>query len=229
MKKILALALTLCLLLPAAVVSAEVTYPIALDEPLTYWCAMNTNAASYISNYGETEVFQEISRKTGIEIIWEHPALGSEKTAFATMLAGGELPDILSYDAFNTDYAGGLMAAIDEGIIYDLTDLLPKYAPDYWALVKDDPRFQTSDGRYAAFSIYNPTEEMDPPFRRFMTRQAWLDEAGIEEPDTIAELESYFDWIMNNKEGVVPFLLSPVGDSYSPVIWAKRPIILKSF
>lgn len=225
MKKILTLVLTLCLLLSAVSALAEVTYPLEGDVTLTYWSAIHTNAASYISIYGETEVFQEISRKTGINIEWEHPALGSEKTAFATMMAGGDLPDILSYGNFNSDYSGGLSAAIDEGVIYDLTELLPLYAPDYWELVKDDPRFQTDDGRYAAFYIYNPDEQMDPPYRRLMTRQEWLDAAGIEAPDTIEELEGYFDWVLENLDGVTPFLLSPVGDGYAAVIWGTYDIL----
>ena len=219
----LALALVLCML--PAIGIAEVSYPYKESVDLTYWTPIANNAISYISSYNENEAIQEINKNTGLNVTFEHPAIGQEQQTVALMIAGGQMPDILNYSSFDSMYSGGLIAAMDEGVILDLTDLLPVYAPDYWAWVKDNPLFQTSDGRYAAFYTYYTDENTNPPYRRMMTRQEWLDQANIAPPQTLNELETYFQWIKDNLEGVEPFLLSPVGDGYEAVIWGTFDIL----
>ena len=223
LKYLLAFVMILCMLPVASF--AEVTYPFTESVELSYWTPIANNAISYISTYNENEAIQEINKKTGLNVTFEHPAIGQEKQSVALMIAGGEMPDIVNYSSFDSVYTGGLIAAMDEGVILDLTDLLPVYAPDYWEWVKDDPLFQTSDGRYAAIYTYYTDENTNPPYRRLMTRQEWLEQAQMEPPQTLAELEAYFKWIQENLPGVEPFLLSPVGDGYEAVIWGTFDIL----
>ncbi len=212
-RKLVSLMLALVLLLTCTAALAEVTYPIAAETiKLNYWCSLHSNARVYISSYDENEAYQAIEKNTGIDLSFIHPAAGQEKVDFQLMMTDIKtLPDIIQYDSFASVYDGGFEAAMDEGIILDLTDLLPLYAPDYWALVKDDPLFQTADGRYAA--VYKTNfGPYDGAWQKIITRKDFLEEWGKPEPDTLAELEDYFQWILDNKPGVIPFTL-PIASS----------------
>ena len=145
------LALVLALSTLGTVAAAESLYPIVEDESieLVYWTGIHVNALVAISSYEENEAYQEIMKRTGVKIKFEHPASGQESTTLSLLIAGGEMPDIISYNV-NGLYTGGLIAAMDEGVVADLTGYLPANAPDYWGFVEGDPLFMTPDGRSAA-------------------------------------------------------------------------------
>lgn len=220
------LALVLALSTLGTVAAAESLYPIVEDESieLVYWTGIHVNALVAISSYEENEAYQEIMKRTGVKIKFEHPASGQESTTLSLLIAGGEMPDIISYNV-NGLYTGGLIAAMDEGVVADLTGYLPANAPDYWGFVEGDPLFMTTDGRYAAFYRYTPDEQFAPPWRRLMTRNEWIKEAGAGVPDTIAEMEDYFQWILDNKEGVMPIMPPTVGSGYGMLLMGTYNII----
>ena len=111
-----------------------VSYPVANDgQTLDIWCPIQAPAAKYITSYNEQEIYTEISKNTGIATNYIHPALGQEKEQLGLLIAGGDLPDIIQIRDL---YSGGASSGVDDGIFYDLTDLVKTYAPDYYALIK---------------------------------------------------------------------------------------------
>lgn len=196
-----------------------VTYPFEGETvTLTYWTSLHPNAASYISSYAENEAWQKVMKDTNVNIEFEHPAAGQEKTTLSLLISSGDMPDIIQYGSFSSTYSGGMEAAINEGVIVDLTKYLPDYAPDYWPLVKNNILFQTPDGRYAAFYKVIDPEKADSNWRKMVTRKDFLTEAGIKGPDTLAELEAYFQWVIDNKKDVVPFTLPIASSSCWPLL-----------
>ena len=184
-----------------------ITYPITDGDPipLNYWCGIHANAAMYISNYDEAEAWQEVQKRTGVDLTFIHPAAGQEKVDFQLLTSDlNTMPDIIHYGSFDSVYPGGLDAAIEDGVIVDLTELLPLYAPDYWDYVKDDPMFQTAGGHYAC--LYKTYMGQRSGFGAYFlqARKDMLDEYGSV-PRTIGELENYFQWILDNKPGIIPF------------------------
>lgn len=171
----------------------EVIYPVdSKGEKLTIWLPIQPPAAKYITSYNDQEVFQEISRRTGIEVEFIHPAVGQEKEQLGLLMASGELPDIIQIRGL---YSGGAPAGVDDGVFLDLTELMPKYAPDYYkAITENDLAYRlstTNDGRLLQFNILKQTA---PAFERINFIGPIMEKYNIQEmPVTIADYEALFE------------------------------------
>lgn len=147
MKKILALALALVMMLSAASALAEIPgfwnppsvnegqYPFSTEPiELTYWTTINAGAANFISSYDENPAYVKMQEDTGIDLVFQHAVVGMERDNFNTMMASGKLPDMILMPQTNY-YEGGLKKMYDDGAIIDLTPYLEEYAPQYLACV----------------------------------------------------------------------------------------------
>lgn len=218
MKKFLALFLCMLMLAPTALASTEKLgdwyapphmtegqYPIEQEGvTLTYWMSMNAGAAKYINSQDENPANIKLQSDTGVDIEYIHPATGMDHESFNMLIASGELPDMIQLPDDDW-YTGGLQALYDAGAIIDLAPYLDEYAPQYKEVIADNEtatRQVWQDGK--VFGFYKVTYA--DPLAHFInsTRQDWLDEAGIETLRTIEDYEAYFDWILANKEGVIP-------------------------
>ncbi|MDF2907915.1 MAG: transporter periplasmic subunit [Herbinix sp.] len=176
-----------------AVETNEVEYPVdSQGEKLTIWLPIQPPAAKYISSYNDQEVFQEISKMTGIEVEFINPAVGQEKEQLALLIASGELPDIIQIREL---YDGGATAGIDDGIFLDLTDLIPQYAPDYYSQITSSEmsyRMATNnDNRICQFDII---KQSAPAYERINFTNAIMDKYGVTEmPVTISDYETIFE------------------------------------
>lgn len=56
---------------------------------------MDAGNSQYLTNYGDSPVWQRFEEVTGVQIEFVHPTYGGEKDGFATMMAGGDLPDVI--------------------------------------------------------------------------------------------------------------------------------------
>ena len=218
MKKTLALVLALLLTLTlAGGALAEITYPLGKEETtLTWWIPMNGNLVTQMSTYNEHPVYQQLMKDVGVNIEFQHPAVGQEKEQFGLMLLQDKLPDIIQ--AFPGYYDGGVQAAYDDGVIIDLTDLVKEHAPDYWALISaDDTTYRqfTVNGKVLAFYTY--WQEFNPSAMCITLRQDWLDEFGLKAEDmtTYDAIEQYFQAILDNKPGVAPLYLNVGENAYN--------------
>ncbi len=171
----------------------EVTYPVEGNgEKLTFWLPIQPPAAKYITSYNEQEVFQEISKRTGIEVEFIHPAVGQEKEQLALLMSSGKLPDIIQIREL---YEGGATAGIDDGAFLDLTDLIPQYAPDYYKNITSSEmsyRMATNnDSRICQFDII---KQSAPAFERINFTDAIIEKYNITEmPVTIEDYEALFE------------------------------------
>jgi len=145
-----------------------------------------------------------MQKRTGINIQFIHPASGMEQEQFNLLMVSGELPDIIGSANF---YKGGEFQGMYDGFFLDLTDLIPKYAPDYYKLISEDPEFfrqvSDDDGRICAFYAYKPPYG-DPPFIRVILRKDVLEELGKDIPRTIADYDDLFAAMKDR--GITPFL-----------------------
>ena len=117
---------------------------------LTWWTKPNANVTTVYANLGETPWAKYVMEQTGIEIEFIHPTAGSEAEKFAIMVASGDYPDIIEHTW--TKYSGGPIAAINDGVIMDLNDLMKTNAPNLMKLMSENPSvdkmIKTSTGHY---------------------------------------------------------------------------------
>lgn len=161
---------------------------------LTWYSKLNANVSTTYPNLGDTPWAQYVMEKTGIEIEFIHPTVGSEEEEFSILIASGEYPDII--ENMWTSYPGGPQAAINDGVIIDLDDVMANNAPNFSKLMADHPdidkRVKTINGSYYCFPFLRGLES--PNITQFsagmILRKDVLDELGLKMPETIDEWET---------------------------------------
>jgi putative aldouronate transport system substrate-binding protein len=174
------------------------------QEPVTisYWT--NLQAPDVYTSNADMICYQVASEKTGITIEWIHPPKGQESEQFSLMIASTDLPDIIEHSWIN--YSGGPQAAIDTGVIQDITEEIEEYMPNYSSYLALYPELRkmvaTDEGlQYNIPYIFTHTtsgseqwgtvlerEPIPETYVGLIIRQDLLDELELERPETIDEL-----------------------------------------
>lgn len=165
----------------------------------TYWVSMDSRAQQTLSNYSDMLMYQELAKKTGVEIEFIHPTAGSTGSeAFQILLTQTDLPDMVQY-AWSS-YPGGADAAIDNKVIIALNDYLEEYAPDYYDYMEGERGKQndylykkellTTKGRYYGFASLAIGSCRG--FCGFYIRKDLLDKWGLDIPTTIDDWSEVF-------------------------------------
>lgn len=169
-----------------------VVYELPLTEEPASFTLYTTSAPPFLSPYIGTDgsyntadstlYFQE---QTGVKIDYIEIDMFSYAQNFNLMIASGDYPDLLSG---LSSYAGGISKALDDDIIIDLTDYINNDMPAYYQAVDNADVWRevmTDEGTMlAVYSLSNK----DVVNRGPQIRQDWIDEQGLETPDTYAEL-----------------------------------------
>ncbi len=166
----------------------EQGYPINTDQKLTVWSSYMAPQKSYTS-YTESPFHTGLAENTGIEVEWVFPTTGTDATqAFNLMLNSGELPDII----INNNLGKDAEQYIDEGIIRDLTEILPQKAPNYWKYLQsnsyNNKSVKTDNGKYYGFVGFRESQ-WNAVYIGPVVRKDWLEECGLEVPVTIADFD----------------------------------------
>ncbi len=182
------------------------SYPIKTDTELTYWVTLNTNVATSSKDFGNTVFSEELTKRTGIKVKYIHPAMGQEAESFSLMIASNELPDIIEYNWGKA--LGGPSASINDGIILPLNDLMKDYAPNLTAYLKENPdvdrMIKTDEGHYYVFPFLRSDPYLSIPSGPILRRD-WLEELGLELPETVADWENILIAFRDKKGAAAPF------------------------
>ena len=177
------------------------------SNELTFWMDLNPTLSTKVSDFGETPLAKEIEKQTGIKVKYEHPAQGQMNEAFNLILASGKLPDIMRYDF----YTLGAEKMMDNGTILDLTPYLESgKMPNLKKLLDEHPEWdamiKTDDGRYYCFPFFRDDKSL-LMYQGPIVRQDWLDELGMEMPETVEEWEEMLVAFKNKKGAKVPLAI----------------------
>ena len=170
-------------------VEGEITYPLEDTAKLTLWTNY-PKVASVYSSYKESPYHMGLQENTGVEVEWNFPAKGaSSKEAYNLLLTEEKLPHIITYSVSISDTQ--LLA--QDGMIWDLTDYIPEYAPDYWEFLNSDPTLlaasKADDNRIYGVKGYLEND-YNKTFVGPVIRQDWLDECDLEAPVTLEDWEN---------------------------------------
>lgn len=170
----------------------EITYPVEAGTKLTLFVKNNLGLQSDYISYEESPFHSTISDLTGYDIEWQFFPKGADTSAaWNLLLQEEELPDII----FGIFSSKGISQYVEDGLVRDLKDYLPIYAPDYWEVI-NRPEYAdilkattTDDGR--VFGVASIKEsDFNVTFMGPVIRQDWLDECGLQAPVTIDEWEN---------------------------------------
>lgn len=165
----------------------ETLYP--LDDGshvLTFWYGSWEN--DYLSGIEDLWVVQEAEDYTGVKVEYSTCSRTSETEATNLMYAAGSYPDMINY--MGTAYKSGHVAAVEDDIYLELTDYVNQYAPNYKSLIdsnEDIRRDVLSDEGYLC-GFFQISTSIQPPFQGLYVRGDWLEELGLDAPQTYDEL-----------------------------------------
>lgn len=165
-----------------------------VEEPLelSYYIRINDAMSATMETYADVEFIKMLEEKTNIHIKWDH---NTSDESFSMMIASGVYPDMINWVLNNA--AGGVQTLLDDGVIMDLTELIPQYAPNYWTWLEKNPEelkkpYQMEDGRLFQFIALmgDPDSQEMADYKTLgpQIRKDWLDKVGKEIPTTTDEL-----------------------------------------
>lgn len=189
------------------------------DATLTIFCNLHDSARAYHTDLNDNPVVQWIEKDTGLNLEFVHAPSGDDGSFFQQMLASGDIPDIMVTNLIHNNYPGGVEGAIEDGLLYDVTELVEEHAENFWNLceikVGDDyqKKIRGDSGKIIKFGTnMMPVSTGNNPFLGVVVRKDWLDKYGLEAPVT---LDEYTEVLRTFKEnGVeIPLALYKLSES----------------
>jgi len=166
-----------------------------VSEPTVISFATHENPAGTVSYIDILPAWEEFTRLTGIEIDFQVlPAATYDENILTRLAAGLNLPDVLRLPPNPIQFA-------DSGVIIPIDGLIERYAPNIINLFNDRPevRVETTapDGRiYYISSILNARAIVN--YQALVYRRDWLEQLGLEEPQTIEDWYIFLSGIRDN-------------------------------
>ncbi len=190
--------------------AGEVVYPLEGNETISVWNTTQKPPAIY-KDETEHPFLVGLADRIGVELDWQYPAEGANSTeAYNLMMTQKVLPDIIT----GWISAGDAQTMMEEGTIYDLTEYLPKYAPDYWKLITDmgaEKDIVTDDGKL--YGVHCISSEFIATYIGPIIRMDWLEECGLEAPVTLEDWEEVLVAFKDKYDATFSFVLSNMGDT----------------
>ena len=164
-------------------------YPIGdPDDPAEFSIFMSWPSMfdEYLSSWNELPRLADVTEATGVKIVFHEVSSASASEQFNLMIASGDMDDIIQAADY---YVGGLGAAYSDEVIYDLTDMVEENCPIYYDLVMNHWNQATRDvvltsGQFLGINTLKDEVVSD---MGLLVRGDWLDELGLEVPETLDE------------------------------------------
>ena len=135
------------------------------------------------------EAIQMVEELTNVRVEWEELRGDSIQQRINLMFAGGDMPDV----ALRSTIGPMKLDFANEGLLLELTDLIDQYGPNVQHMFDISPTARAAsldlDGNI--YSIAGPRAwppDFWAPPRIWGINNAWLDELGLEMPETTEEL-----------------------------------------
>ncbi len=183
------------------------------DEPVTVtmWMGVNPNVLKITEDIGnDCVLWNELATRTGVNLEFTVVNPDTESEKFNLMVASNDLSDIIS-NATTLYTNGGEAAVADEILIDHLPYLTEELTPQICKLMEEYPdavpEALTESGWLAGMPQLSMQTETTQTFGP-MIRKDWLDELGLDVPETYDELHDVLAAFKEKKGADAPLLLN---------------------
>lgn len=157
------------------------------------------------NDYSAQYTYPELAKRTGVDIEFNMLSEATYVEQTNLLISSEDFPDIFANGVGSYDQ--NMLGALEDGIVYDLTDTMAENAPDYYALIQSHPEWAASiatDGHYLTFQTCN----IGVQSQGIMLRGDWMDELGLEIPTTIDELKDVLRAMHNAYDSPMTLLIN---------------------
>lgn len=168
-------------------VDADAAFP--LEETITLSIFAPGNASA-VKAFGEMQVFKDLQEVTNVTVNWETvtgPDFVEKKNL---IFASGELPDAFYGSAVLSN--NEVVEYGSQGLLIPLEDMIAEYAPNLNAFLEERPDIRAlitaPDGHIYSLPQINEFDPAAEPLAAMFINQEWLDQVGMEVPETTDEL-----------------------------------------
>ncbi len=172
-------------------------YPLEGDNlSVSIWAAITGNHQGIINSYDDYADYAYASECTNIDINWTSASELAAEEQLNLLLASGDMTDLIC--GLGMFYTGNVTTLYDEELIYDITDYVAEYCPNYSAWLNSNDQYQKlykdDEGHsYGWYDIY-----VDSTPEGWFIRSDKLAEWGIDAPVTVADYEDCFARMMSD-------------------------------
>lgn len=155
---------------------------------ISYWIPMGEDMSFY-DGYNENPVVKYVEQNytfngKNIDFDFYVAPAGSQGDNFNTLLSTGEYCDVMDLSMSSETP----VQLYEDGIAQDLTELVPKYMPNYMAYLEANPDvkneiYSVVEGEKKILTLSGFYEEIDDNFQGFCYRRDWLAKYGTN-PET---------------------------------------------
>ena len=165
------------------------SYPVGdPDDPTVFslFSVWGMGFDEYLDSWNSLPRLKEISEATGCVLEFKEVSQTGATEQFNLMIASGDMTDIIQAADY---YVGGLGQAYSDEVIIDLSDIIEENAPIYYDLLMNHTNDTTkdtvlTDGLHLSMNTLKDEVVSD---MGLVVRGDWLDELGIEVPETLDE------------------------------------------
>lgn len=179
------------------------------SKAITYWAGIPMGDGS-----GDAKTIpfvQYLNEATGIDVDFTIPSTdgGQRKEQFNILVASGDYADIMEWNW--ASFSGGAQGAIDQGVIRPLNEYMDAgKLPNYKAYLEEHPELdklvKTDSGEYYCIPFVRESDK-SRVFNGPILRKDWLDDLGLEVPETIDEWENVLTQFKEKKGATAPLTL----------------------
>ena len=173
---------------------SEVALPLVdEDTSLSFWLPYPFFVGNMIEDMSEdVSVLAELQKRTGITFDITAINGEAEEEQFNLMIASESYCDVITD---MSKYARGYDAAVEDGIILNLEDLVKEYAPNYWYYLNQDidtlATLYTDGGNLPTIATLYKSAGAENA--GYVIRKDWLDALNMDVPKTYNEFEAYVE------------------------------------
>ena len=165
------------------------TLPISEEGATITWMRNQLNLMGPLGELGldtlqDLDAIKELQNRTGITIEYTELDFWTAQEKMNIALASGDYPALIS----DLSYTGGNLGALEDGIIVDLTDMLPELSPNYQYLIDSNPEIAPIFRNDGKVLCYQSPYENFVENQGLVIRQDWLDEQGLALPTTYDQM-----------------------------------------